>query len=324
MYDNITWTVFDTLNSAIPSDIVGPLAADTSGNIWFANYTLNNAILAVKFDGVNFQIYDDENTGLTWSSVTCIRIGSNNVKYFGTDHGMFIYNDSAWIGYDDQNSILPSYTAFTNIAIDGNNNLWTGCYFNWGLFKFDGTTWTNYFPAWPIADMIADSLDYVWFSYRGKAYKFDPAPAVIVDSITMRDSGLPGSTQLHSFAFDKFNNFWFATSGRGIAGYKEGGVILTGEETLTAVHSETFSLSAVPNPSNEFTEIYFNLTHKTKIDLSVFDLFGNLQLRIERNFSNPGQNFVRFSTAKFAAGIYLVRLNTNNETKTLKLVVSSD
>ena len=97
-----------------------------------------------------------------------------------------------WIVYNTGNSGLPSNYVFC-LAFDAPGNLWigTGQFFAYGgrgLAKFDGESWTVYDTA---------------------------------------NSGLP-SDYVNSLAIGEQGNIWIGTAGRGLAVYREGGVILTG------------------------------------------------------------------------------------------------
>jgi hypothetical protein len=55
------WTVYNTANSGLPSNIVLGLAVDAQGNIWSGRW---NGAGLTRFDGESWTMYDTENSGL--------------------------------------------------------------------------------------------------------------------------------------------------------------------------------------------------------------------------------------------------------------------
>lgn len=80
------------------------------------------------------------NSPLPDNSVRAIAVDSQGRKWFGTDYGMAIYNDTTWTVYTTVNSGI-SDNSIKHISFDGADNAWI-CTQLGGINKFDGTTFT--------------------------------------------------------------------------------------------------------------------------------------------------------------------------------------
>jgi hypothetical protein len=75
----------------------------------------------------------------------------------------------------------------------------------------------------------------------------------------------------------------------------------------------TFSLSQnYPNPFNNSTVINFSLPAPQYVNLSLFDILGNKVLTINESYFTSGTHSVSFSSDQLASGIYIYRLQTEN------------
>jgi ligand-binding sensor domain-containing protein len=79
----VSWTVYNTSNSGLPSNDVRAIAIDGQGNKWIG--TPNGGL--AKFDGVNWTVYNTSNSGLPSNSVHAIAIDEQGNKWIGTFGG---------------------------------------------------------------------------------------------------------------------------------------------------------------------------------------------------------------------------------------------
>jgi ligand-binding sensor domain-containing protein len=79
----------------------------------------------LKFDGVNWTVYNTSNSGLPGNYVQAIAIDEGGNKWIGTDGGLAKFDGVNWTVYKTSNSGLPSNWV-TSIAIDGQGNKWIG------------------------------------------------------------------------------------------------------------------------------------------------------------------------------------------------------
>jgi ligand-binding sensor domain-containing protein len=222
-FDGINWTVYNTSNSGLPSNYVSAIAIDGQGNKWIG--TLGGGL--AKFDGVNWTVYNTLNSSLASNRVWAIALDGQENKWIGTfGGGLAKFDGVNWTVYNSSNSGLP-YDYVYAIAIDGQGNKWIGTY-SGGLAKFDGVNWTVYntsnsnLPYNDVWEIAIDEQGNKWIgTYRGLA-KFDGVNWTVYNT---SNSGLP-SNDVWAIAVDGQGNKWIGTYGRGIAVYREGGVML--------------------------------------------------------------------------------------------------
>lgn len=81
-------------------------------------------------------------------------------------------------------------------------------------------------------------------------------------------------------------------------------------------------LPAYPNPFNSAISIPFELNARTHVDMSIYNLHGQVVLRIVNAVFNPGKHILTYAPdATVSSGVYLVRLQAGNIQKTAKIVL---
>jgi hypothetical protein len=68
-----------------------------------------------------------------------------------------------------------------------------------------------------------------------------------------------------------------------------------------------------PNPFNPKTEIILTLGEKVHVDVSVFDLRGQLVKTLTHGILNQGNHTIQFEDKNLSSGVYLYRLNINGK-----------
>jgi ligand-binding sensor domain-containing protein len=254
----------------------------------------------VKYDGVNWTVYNNENTGLpvNWSGY--VDVDDNDNKWFA-GHGLFKYNDTIWVYYNTSNSGLP--TISTECVFVKNNIVWVGTYMG-GVAKFDGLNWTVYntlnsgIPSNWIYMITSDLQNNLWFAtFFGGLAKFNVSQniwtvynttnsglhdnnlfSVYVDNNNVKWIGGWGlaifndtTWQIFSYPFigdvlnfskDRYGNMWICTAG-GLYVYNPSGVI--GVENNAAVISKNYIfIQNYPNPFNNETKIKYQVTRNSE------------------------------------------------------------
>ncbi len=102
-----SWTVFDTLNSDLPTMFSNPIAVDGAGRVWTAlhkkprNSGGNGYLSAYEtpepagvcsFDGETFRHYRRTNSGLPDDLVSCADSDPSGNIWFGTHKGLAVFN----------------------------------------------------------------------------------------------------------------------------------------------------------------------------------------------------------------------------------------
>ena len=80
-----------------------------------------------------------------------------------------------------------------------------------------------------------------------------------------------------------------------------------------------------PNPFNGHTNFVFQLQHDSSVDLSIFDLKGNLIKKIINDFKQSGNHKINWNATnqygqKISSGVYLYRLSIDGKSNTSKLI----
>lgn len=200
------WTTYDTGNSDLPSNNVLDLRHD-GDYTWCATY---GGVAAYYND--QWTIYDTGNSGIPSNLVTCVDIGKNGEKWFGTlDNGLVTFNDTSWIVYDTATSALPSNNVIS-VKVDKSGIVW--CVTNNGVVEIDGTVWKIYTSG--NSGLFSDNVYCMaignngdkWFGCHSGVSRFDGSVWTTYDSNSspiLRDSVL-------SIAEDLFGNIWIGTS----------------------------------------------------------------------------------------------------------------
>ncbi len=200
------WITYDTGNSDLPSNSVFSLR-HVDDYTWCATY--GGAAVLYK-DG--WTIYDTGNSDIPSNYITCLDVGKNGEKWFGTlDQGLANYNNTSWITYDTATSSLPSNNV-KSVKVDKSGIVW--CLTNKGVAKIDGTIWQIYTSSNTslfsdnVYCMAIDLKGDIWIGCHGGISRFDGNVWTTYDSISsplLKDSVL-------SIAVDLFNNIWVGTS----------------------------------------------------------------------------------------------------------------
>ena len=134
-FDGNNWT----LPPYISDYCVKCIAIDQDGNLWFGLLIGD----LIKYDGMNYTIYDHTNSILpAFSTINTVVIDKNNNKWLGLESdGLIKYDNINWSVFNIGNCGLPDDDVKL-IAVDDENNKWfvtDNC-----LTKYDGFNWTVY------------------------------------------------------------------------------------------------------------------------------------------------------------------------------------
>ena len=72
----------------------------------------------MKFDGLNWTVYNTSNSSLPSDSIFAIAIDSKGSRWIGTSRGLAKFDSVNWTVYNTSNSGLPSNYVYA-IAMDG-------------------------------------------------------------------------------------------------------------------------------------------------------------------------------------------------------------
>ena len=124
--NNSTFNLYDTSNSPLPSAMILDLEADPSGGIW-----IGTAAGLVRFDGINWMIYNQVNTGMPGTVVYdvarrpndgLIAIANNDPNNYPYHGGVSIFDGTVWTHFTPDNSPLTHWQVVA-VEFDANGNL---------------------------------------------------------------------------------------------------------------------------------------------------------------------------------------------------------
>jgi hypothetical protein len=97
---------------------------------------------------------------------------------------------------------------------------------------------------------------------------------------------------------------------------------VVGIQEFNKVAKDDFYLNAFPNPANNNCKITFRVNQNSKVNVDVFDLYGNRNVLLENTMSAEGWQNIVFNTSTLAEGIYFYRVIIGETSVTKKLVVT--
>ena len=104
-------TCYNNANSGLPGNFVTSVAIDSMGNKWMGiSWMSIEEGCLVKYDGTNWTIYDDSNSGLPPPEefgIYLITFDKNWTMWISSSHGLIKYDGTDWTIYDIDNSGLP-------------------------------------------------------------------------------------------------------------------------------------------------------------------------------------------------------------------------
>lgn len=137
-YRNGSWTLYNTANSDLPSDIIHDIAIHPETNhIWIGT---NNGL--ARFTRQSWTIYDRNNTDMTHNVVRAVAIDEFNTIWAGTlVGGLARFAGHNWTIYRTGNSDLP-HNNVRALAVTKENEVWIGT--DSGLASFRAGEWEVY------------------------------------------------------------------------------------------------------------------------------------------------------------------------------------
>lgn len=167
--------IFDETNSPLVETVLLDIQIGPENYLWIATSNLG----LIKFDGIEWTIYNNSNSGLPGNSVTSICWDDNDEMWLGTGgSGLVHFNGTDWIIYNSENIGLPE-NGTKDLIFDNDGNLWFGCSNNQGAIKFDGenievfNTSNSPMPHDLVIDIEIDLDETVWIGTYGGIVKYD-------------------------------------------------------------------------------------------------------------------------------------------------------
>lgn len=81
-------------------------------------------------------------------------------------------------------------------------------------------------------------------------------------------------------------------------------------------------LQNYPNPFNPTTNIVFNLSSTANVKAVVYNMFGQQVSVVANGIYNSGAHVIQFDGAKYASGVYVCKVQSGNNVKSIKMVLT--
>lgn len=213
IFDGNEWKSYTTKNTGLPR-YAYRMVIDEDNNKWIAS-----AEAIVKYDGVKWTVYNNENSPLGIHQIKSILIGPDGSKWIGKHRrGLIKYDDESWVVYDTSNSNIP-HNNVRSMAFDLIGNIWLAT--DKGVAKFDGINWSVYdtsnsdLPSDFINSIDIDQNEAIWVCSGNDVVKYDGVEWTVFSS---QNSELPNG-RCDFLYIDQQNNVWISVNSLGLAKY---------------------------------------------------------------------------------------------------------
>ena len=332
--DYASWIIWDNTNSHPFLQLLEEVAATNDGKVFFRGFNSNTFMYDKAAD--TWTLWDMSN-GLT-SNPTCLTANGNKM-FLGHYQGIDVYDNGTWTRIDLSGEGIEHVK---DIKFDANGNMWIGTFD--GLFLFDGTSWTTWnvdnsnIAANNITEIVIDDANnqiyisahntQIWPYYGGISY-FDGTGTTFT---TFLDASSPlAHKQVEDIALDSFGNLWALTQSEGFSIYNPNGIDGFGCIDRSIERTGTLGLNELthtslnngfisPNPTNENTTLYINLSHDEPVEVSVFDVLGRKVQSTTVNEVVIGENTIQINLNNRDTGIYFCKVSSSTLNKTFKLI----
>ncbi|MFH1051745.1 MAG: T9SS type A sorting domain-containing protein [bacterium] len=222
---NFTRINTDTLSGKLTS--ISKITSDKLGNIWIL---LNYGV--AKFDGSNWIIFDDSNTGIEFNEPSDIAIDNYNNPWILNWTELVNFNGTEWKQYSWGANIF-SFT-FEKLVINKDNNVWIGIGNPFGnmldslsLLKFSNNNWELY-----KIDFSDYNFPEIWNSlswdFNNNLWCLTKQGIYIFDSLNFTKLNFPlypSYYNITSVVHDRNNISWITDQGQGLFKYKNSNLI---------------------------------------------------------------------------------------------------
>lgn len=155
-YPPVEWSEFFFDAKNIAARPVSAILNENNHSVWLGSQGDEGLLY---FDGYSWKVFDSENTGIAFDSITCITRDGNGILWVGWKSGLAKYDGTAWA------EIAPfSKRVVTSFAVEGLGSLWVGTKsgeFTGGLAHGLDNQWVfNPIPDFPTTEITALIMDF--------------------------------------------------------------------------------------------------------------------------------------------------------------------
>ncbi len=217
------WSYYDTGNSGLPGNNIRQIEIDEDDNKWMLVLMTSESKL-VKYDDVNWEVYDVPETSLIGWSYHMSIDGSGNIWISTTGTGLLKFDGGNWTIYNESNSGIP-HTSISASAADSIGNIWVST-FGGGLAKLDtNENWEVFtmansgLPADEVLAVAVDGDNNKWVSATKHPIAGGVTALAMFDDVswTMYDVSVTGIPMYGvAISIDNNNVKWLSMDGIGL------------------------------------------------------------------------------------------------------------
>lgn len=150
-------------------------------------------------------------------------------------------------------------------------------------------------------------------------------PEVVIDPEITLEVGLPmacGDNKLTPLSESIIKQFCSSTNYKANASLSKYAPNYFHQNDKNSIFN--FAISLYPNPTNEITQLKYNLPINNQVSISIFDVSGNQIIKIAENkFQESGKHIESINTQSLSSGIYFCTLSTSDGySETKKLIIA--
>ena len=303
-YDGEVWTIYTTEDGLL-SDMVTAVAIAPDGDLWCTHPMPECGIS--QFDGDSWTAYPSNDIGVSSCNLLNIAFDPDSALWATGSH-VLRYHDESWTNFSTQTGM--EFALYMDIGPDG--KIWIG---GEGISCYEGSAWTHYSLAdigakdkGELMPLAVDSENVLWV---GISDEIDEKTEVIrYDGQSWTEfapEGGPTLKGVYSIAVGPDSTMWFGTN-YGLFQYNE----IVPLTNLPYRNENTLSL--YPNPFTDW--IVIKGKREMEAYVSVSNILGNILLEE----SCKGKNEFHINTANLPEGIYLVRITSDENISTYRII----
>ena len=304
--------------------------SDANDNIWI----ITSAERIKKYDGQQWTIYTQENTGISYTDVDKISFSPSGTAYISSDLGFLKFDGTNWelLPVNLFTSQPDGFIFNTTFLFDSTGIMWLGIPGE-GLIKYDGNQKTIYDES--NSDLPDNTIQDLDFDHAGNLWIATPDFGLVKydknntwEIYNRNTSGKSSDFLIREIDIDINDNVWFISEWDGLCVFREGGIIYPSSITYDQSNSPTdFKLfQNYPNPFNPETTISFSIPQSGHVSVKIYDLTGRLVRALTNGYNTAGLHSIVWhgrneNGIDAATGMYIYQVKYQGRVLNKKLLL---
>ncbi|MCG2420503.1 T9SS type A sorting domain-containing protein [Aequorivita sp. F47161] len=330
-HDYASWVIWNNTNTHPYFGGPDEIAGTDNGKVFFIRYSSHDTFVYDK--NTNSWEYYNMNTGIS-AYPKCLAARAGGKMYLGHWYGYDVYDNGTWSTVD-LTAVGVEY--IYDIEFDADDNMWLGT--SEGLWKHDGTTWTNWNTSnsniaenhvWAVEIDKTNNIIYLGAFVNngdgGLSY-FDGTGNTF--STFLASSSPVAHKQVEDLALDTLGNIWILTQSEGftvhnpngLLGFEcidrtlQGGGLGTSDNDFTALKNK---IKVVPNPFNDSVSFEFDINESKNATITIYNIMGKVVKSVPIENLQSGKNAITLNLSNFSSGMYFCKINATQNFETVK------